>query len=78
VLDDGHLGQAAITPAQERHLRTVAELQTRLTLSFIVSPHTSINLASIDETRANVRDYLMPMIEGRATAQEPDTAAPAS
>lgn len=47
-------------------------------MSFIVTPHTSINLASIDETRAYVRDYLMPMIEGRATAQEPDTAAPAS
>ncbi len=50
------------TPAQERHLRTVAELQTRLTLSFIVTPHTSINLATLDDTREYVRDYLMPMI----------------
>jgi hypothetical protein len=56
----------------------VAELQTRLTLSFIVTPHTSINLANIDDTRAYVRAYLMPMIEGRTTAQQPDTAAPAS
>jgi AcrR family transcriptional regulator len=55
-------GTAATTPTQERHLRTVAELQTRLTLSFIVTPHTSINLATIDDTRAYVRDYLLPMI----------------
>jgi AcrR family transcriptional regulator len=55
-------GDADITPAQERHLRTVAELQTRLTLSFIVTPHTTINLTNIDETRAYVRDYLLPMV----------------
>lgn len=52
------------TSAQERHLRTVAELHTRLTLSFIVTPHTSIKLATIDDTRAYVRNYLMPMITG--------------
>jgi AcrR family transcriptional regulator len=57
-------GTAKTTPAQERHLRTVAELQTRLTLSFIVTPHTSIKLATIDDTRAYVRDYLMPMVTG--------------
>jgi AcrR family transcriptional regulator len=57
-------GTTTTTPAQERHLRTVAELQTRLTLSFIVTPHTSINLKTIDDTRAYVRDYLMPMITG--------------
>jgi len=57
-------GATTTTPAQERHLRTVAELQTRLTLSFIVTPHTSINLATIDDTRAYVRDYLLPMITG--------------
>jgi AcrR family transcriptional regulator len=55
-------GTRSITPAQERHLRTVAELQTRLTLSFIVTPHTSISLATLDDTREYVRDYLMPMI----------------
>jgi AcrR family transcriptional regulator len=55
-------GTTPTTPAQERHLRTVAELHTRLTLSFIVTPHTSINLATTDDTRAYVRNYLMPMI----------------
>jgi AcrR family transcriptional regulator len=57
-------GTTPTTPAQERHLRTVAELHTRLTLSFIVSPHTSINLSTIDDTRAYVRNYLMPMMTG--------------
>jgi AcrR family transcriptional regulator len=57
-------GTTTTTPAQERHLRTVAELHTRLTLSFIVTPHTSINLATIDDVRAYVRDYLLPMITG--------------
>jgi AcrR family transcriptional regulator len=57
-------GTVAITPDQERHLRTVSELHTRLTLSFIVTPHTSINLATLDDTRAYVRQYLLPMITG--------------
>jgi AcrR family transcriptional regulator len=57
-------GKSRTTAAQERHLRTVAELHTRLTLSFIVTPHTSINLATIDDTRAYVRRYLLPMITG--------------
>ncbi len=55
-------GNATVTPAQERHLRTVAELHTRLTLSFIVTPHTSIKLATIDDVRAYVRTYLLPMV----------------
>ena len=57
-------GTTAITPDQERHLRTVAELHTRLTLSFIVTQHSSVNLATIDDTRAFVRQYLLPMITG--------------
>lgn len=57
-------GTSKTTEAQERHLRTVSELHTRLTLSFIVTPHTSINLATIDDTRAYVRNYLMPMVTG--------------
>jgi AcrR family transcriptional regulator len=57
-------GTAALTPEQERHLRTVAELHARLTLSFIVTPHTSISLATIDDTRAYVRQYLLPMVAG--------------
>jgi AcrR family transcriptional regulator len=55
-------GASPTTREQERHLRTVAELQTRLTLSFIVTPHTSINLATMDDTRAYVRNYLLPML----------------
>ena len=57
-------GTKRTTAAQERHLRTVAELHTRLTLSFIVTPHTSIKLATIDDTRAYVRKYLLPMVAG--------------
>jgi AcrR family transcriptional regulator len=57
-------GTRKTTTAQERHLRTVAELHTRLTLSFIVTPHTRINLATIDDTRAYVRNYLLPMVTG--------------
>ncbi|MCV7381306.1 TetR family transcriptional regulator [Mycobacterium alsense] len=67
-LRTGLYGTAKTTPAQERHLRTVAELHTRLTLSFIVTPHTSINLATIEDTRAYVRQYLLPMITGHGTA----------
>jgi hypothetical protein len=63
-------GTAGTTSDQERHLRTVAELHTRLTLSFIVTPHTSINLATIDDTRAYVRQYLLPMITGDSRRQE--------
>lgn len=55
-------GTSTTTPAQERHLRTVAELHTRLTLSFIVTPHTSIKLTTIGDTRAYVRTYLLPMV----------------
>jgi len=57
-------GDAPTTPQQERHLRTVAELQTRLTLSFVVTPHTSIKLENLDQAREYVRAYLMPMITG--------------
>jgi hypothetical protein len=38
-------GDTPTTLQQERHLHTVAELQTRLTLSFVVTPHT------LDQTR---------------------------
>ncbi|GAB7070509.1 TetR family transcriptional regulator [Mycobacterium hodleri] len=55
-------GDSHISAAQQRHLRTVAELQTRLTLSFIVTPHTSIELTTPAEVRAYVRQYLLPMI----------------
>lgn len=55
-------GNAPTTPAQERHLRTVSELHTRLTLSFLVTPHTSIKLTTIEDTRDYVRTYLLPMV----------------
>ncbi|MHC9292618.1 helix-turn-helix domain-containing protein [Mycobacterium sp. LTG2003] len=55
-------GTAETTPEQERHIRTVAELHTRLTLSFIVTPHTRIKLATIEDTRGYVRTYLLPMV----------------
>ncbi|CRZ17114.1 TetR/AcrR family transcriptional regulator [Mycolicibacterium neworleansense] len=57
-------GDNETTPAQERHIRTVAELHTRLTLSFIVTPHTGIKLASLEDTRDYVRSYLLPMVTG--------------
>jgi AcrR family transcriptional regulator len=57
-------GDRPTTPGQERHLRTVAELQTRLTLSFVVTPHTGIKLENLDQAREYVRAYLMPMITG--------------
>jgi AcrR family transcriptional regulator len=66
-------GAAGTTADQERHLRTVAELHTRLTLSFIVTPHTTINLATIDDTRAYVRQYLLPMITGGSGGLTPRT-----
>ncbi|MGV0737443.1 helix-turn-helix domain-containing protein [Mycobacterium syngnathidarum] len=55
-------GTAETAPAQERHIRTVAELHTRLTLSFIVTPHTGIKLTSLEDTRDYVRTYLLPMV----------------
>jgi AcrR family transcriptional regulator len=60
-------GDQPTTPEQERHLRTVAELQTRLTLSFVVTPHTGIKLENLEQAREYVRAYLMPMIHGPET-----------
>jgi AcrR family transcriptional regulator len=58
-------GNQPTTPDQERHLRTVAELHTRITLSFIATPHTGIKLATLDDTREYVQTYLVPMIATR-------------
>ena len=67
-LRDEMYGGATTTAEQERHLRTVAELHTRLTLSFIVTPHTGIKLATLEDTRAYVRRYLLPMLDdGRSS-----------
>jgi AcrR family transcriptional regulator len=74
LLQTALYGDAPVTAAQKGHLRTVAELQTRLTLSFIVAPHTSIKLATLDDVRAYVRQYLLPMT---ATPDGPRDAAEA-
>ncbi len=61
-------GVFAIELDQERqfygradHVISVS-LQEYATESFIVTPHTGIKLASLDDTRAYVRRYLMPMV----------------
>jgi AcrR family transcriptional regulator len=59
-------GEAPTTAAQERHLRTAGELFTRLTLSFILTPHTSIKFTGVNDVRAYVRDYLLPIITSSA------------
>jgi AcrR family transcriptional regulator len=59
-------GAATTTAAQERHLRTAGELFTRLTLSFILTPHTTIKFTSANDVRAYVRDYLLPIITSSA------------
>jgi AcrR family transcriptional regulator len=55
-------GDRETTPAQERHLRTAAELHTRLTLSFVVTPRTGIKLTTLDDARTYARTYLLPML----------------
>ena len=53
-------GEATTTPSQERHLRTAAELFTRLTLSFILTPHTTIRF---DGGHEIVPEMLMRLTE---------------
>jgi AcrR family transcriptional regulator len=55
-------GETTPTPAPARPLRTVAELHTRLTLSFILTPNTSIDLDSDNAIRAFALDYMLPMV----------------
>src|SRR5882757_6684643 len=55
-------GAAVPTAAQQRHLRTVAELLTRLSLSFALTPRTCVDLDTVDAIRAFVHTYLLPMI----------------
>jgi hypothetical protein len=59
-------GAATTTPAQEHHLRTAGELFTRLTLSFVLTPHTTIKFTSANDVRAYVRNYLLPIITSSA------------
>lgn len=69
-------GAVKPTAAQQRHLRIAGELQTRLVLSFILTPHTSINFADTHDVRAWVQDYLLPMITGPTGTSPRDTDRP--
>lgn len=52
------------TDAQQRNLRTAGELQTRLVLSFVLTPHTTIDMATQAAMRAYVYDFILPLITG--------------
>jgi len=52
------------TEAQQRNLRTAGELQTRLVLSFVLTPHTTINRSTPAALRAYVLDFILPLITG--------------
>jgi AcrR family transcriptional regulator len=55
-------GEIDPRPEQERHLRNVTELYTRLTISFILTPQTGIKLDTTDEIREYAHTYILPMI----------------
>ncbi|MFZ0904118.1 MAG: TetR family transcriptional regulator [Mycobacterium sp.] len=50
------------TKAQRRQLLTAGELQTRLTLSFALTPHTTIDRSTPAGLRAYVLDFILPLI----------------
>jgi AcrR family transcriptional regulator len=50
------------TAAQQRQLLTAGELQTRLTLSFALTPHTTIDRSTPAALRAYVLDFILPLI----------------
>lgn len=54
-------GDGALTPDQERHLRTAAELTTRLAISFILTPNSGIALDTDDQIREYARNYILPI-----------------
>ncbi|TDZ99313.1 hypothetical protein CCUG62472_00551 [Mycobacteroides salmoniphilum] len=45
------------------HLRTVAELHMRITLSLILTQHTVIELDAAGQVREFARRYLAPMLD---------------
>ena len=53
---------ATPTKAQQRQLLTAGELQTRLTLSFALTPHTTIDRSTPAGLRAYVLDFILPLI----------------
>ena len=52
------------TAAEQRNLRTAGELQTRLVLSFMLTPHTTIDLSTPAAVRGYVLDFILPLITG--------------
>ncbi len=56
-------GDAPISADIEQHLRTVAELHIRITLSLLLTPQTIIELDTAEQARAFARRYLAPMLE---------------
>lgn len=52
------------TEAEQRNLRTAGELQTRLVLSFMLTPHTTIDLSTPAAVRGYVLDFILPLITG--------------
>lgn len=55
-------GDNTITEEQLQHLQTVAELHTRITLSFILTRDTAIPLDTPEQADAFARNYLAPML----------------
>lgn len=60
-------GGAEISAEIEQHLRTVAELHIRITLSLLLTPDTAIALDTTEQARAFARDYLAPMLASSPT-----------
>jgi len=52
------------TAAQRRQLLAAGELQTRLTLSFALTPHTTIDRSTPAGLRAYALDFILPLITG--------------
>ncbi|WP_433662784.1 TetR/AcrR family transcriptional regulator [Nocardia sp. CA-128927] len=58
-------GDAAISADDLRHLRTVAELHIRITLSLILTQPTAIELDTAEQARDFTRRYLAPMLDAK-------------
>ncbi|KAA8887671.1 TetR/AcrR family transcriptional regulator [Nocardia colli] len=56
-------GDTAVSEDTLRHLRTVAELHIRITLSLILTQPSSIPLDTADQARDFARRYLAPMLD---------------
>ncbi|MCU1642805.1 MAG: hypothetical protein JWN03_3080 [Nocardia sp.] len=54
---------ATLSEETEQHLRTVAELHIRITLSLLLTPQTVIELDSTEQARTFARHCLAPMLE---------------